>query len=714
MPKTTTTTTTLNEFPENRPDNDQQVTIILPGFPGGDMEMDPEPPPLDYSDFSDHFDFLCHFAAGGVGRIGKARDRVLNRIVAVKSLKETYCRDPELVSSFLRECRLNARLDHPAIVPIYALGRDRDGIWNAAMKFINGTSLKEFLNTARQNYDRRKRVKPHREHRALIARLEYFVRICEVIEYIHSLNIVHGDLKPDNILMGRFGELYVMDWGCARPEGSRPKRLSGTPDYLPPEFLSRKIVSKQNDIHALGMILFELVTLLHGQGRPVDAAATFDEPGGAGCPGGKAGGGRHYLPYLKIDRRLKAIVRKAVHPDAGQRYQKVGELLADVRHFLYHEEVGAAPDGVFRKSGRFLLRHRILATAVGILLVVLPILGWTYTAYRAARTDRERHEQTVSRLRLQLYTDIVYSMVATNLLHEQTRLLLFADNLLEHMEFPLPPVSPEYDNAAYRSAATAPKGMEPTPRYLRPVNCATMVRLGPPPSDTPGVAAGEFIRICRKILQYEPGERSVNPRSSNAQRLLTDDNSIQRLIAVWRNGTIFSYPGGYEDPDSATYRKRFFPPEARAVMEWSNPYVGLTGTPRLLARYPLFDPEHRFLGEARLEFRLEKILKPLLEAKAEDPTHEFYFITADGTVLTADDRRIILAETGGDSHGISTATVRNVVKILEANNMEQTVMTAGGHCYYVSGRKAKLLDATLVQMVEAKTVEQHRHETGNP
>lgn len=704
------TTTTLNQLPDRRPTEIIDATMILDGASGIIPDDATEAmPPLDNPGFAEHFDFICHFASGGVGAIGKARDRMLDRVVAVKSLKPEYRDDPEVVASFLRECRLNARLEHPSIVPIYDLGRNRDGVWSAAMKFIDGASLKEFLATTRRNYDKKKRVKPFQEQRALITRLEYFIHICEVIEYIHSMNIVHGDLKPDNIMLGRFGELYVMDWGCARQQGSRPRRLSGTPDYLPPEFLTAGVVTFDNDLYALGMILFELVTLLHGRNR-ISRAGEPTEPDAASCPIAPVSAYRHYLPGLAIDRRLKAIIYKAVHPDPKQRYGSVAELASDVRHFIYHEEVSAAPDGPIRQSARFLLRHRITAITGGILFVLLLVLGWTYTAYRAELRDRERDIESMRQLRLQSYTDIIFGMVTRNLLEDQTLLLLFADNLLENTLLQPPPETCLYADSAYRDAATAPEGMITTPLYPHPVNFSTLVFLGDKPDGAPRVSAEDFIRICRKILQYEPGRRTINPQRSNSNPMLSSDNPIQRLIAIWRNGAIFSYPGTYEDPANAAYAKRFFPPTNTPAIAWSIPYAGVTGKHRMLAGYPLFDEEHRFLGEARLEFRLEVILEPLLRANAKDPVHRLYFIAADGTVLTAEDRQLrILPEREASPEKMDAATLKAAARQLRNQHMEQFIIEKGDRRYHVSGNLFKLLDAMLIQMIDVKAMKHHEH-----
>lgn len=198
--------------------DDIEATILLArnSNKGTAPEAEAELSPELSSDcgFARRFQFICAFAEGGLGRIGKARDVSFGRVVAVKALKDEFQDDATAIKAFINECQLNAQLDHPSIVPIYAIGRNGHGHWEAAMKFITGSSFKEFIAECRKTY-LEKKFSAAQEHHALRSRLEYFLKICEVIEYCHSLKIVHGDLKPENILIGRFGELYVMEIGRA-------------------------------------------------------------------------------------------------------------------------------------------------------------------------------------------------------------------------------------------------------------------------------------------------------------------------------------------------------------------------------------------------------------------------------------------------------------------------------------------------------------------
>jgi len=213
---------------------------------------------------------------GGIGEVIAAHDLRVGRDVAIKRLRSTSPTDTE-VQRFLREARIQARLDHPAIPPVHELGRDDKGRPYFTMKRLAGTTMSELL-----------QVPEHDRQRMLRA----FVEVCQAIDFAHTRGVVHRDLKPGNIMLGDFGDVYVLDWGLARVVGEaiteiasddidsldvKSGDLLGTPGYMAPEQIQRVgDTGRPADVYALGSILFEILAgePLHPRG-PTAVASTI-------------------------------------------------------------------------------------------------------------------------------------------------------------------------------------------------------------------------------------------------------------------------------------------------------------------------------------------------------------------------------------------------------------------------------------------------------
>ncbi len=209
---------------------------------------------------------------GGMGEVVLAHDQRIGRNVALKRMRD-HAPSDDALTRFLREARIQARLEHPAIVPVYELGEASDGSPYFTMKRLAGVTLSELL--ARSALD-------------LKGMLRALVDVCLAIEFAHTRSVVHRDLKPANIMLGDFGEVYVLDWGLARvltvaaaaaaagataaplgdAEGTEIASLDGetqigavlgTPGYMPPEQIDSSQVGPPADVYALGAILFEIL-----------------------------------------------------------------------------------------------------------------------------------------------------------------------------------------------------------------------------------------------------------------------------------------------------------------------------------------------------------------------------------------------------------------------------------------------------------------------
>lgn len=216
---------------------------------------------------------------GGMGEVWLAHDVRVDREIAVK-LMRGGTDDPDLVARFVREARVQGRLEHPSVVPVHDLGGVDGQAPFFAMKRLSGTTLADVI--ARRDVDKWPR-------RTLLGR---FVDICLAVEFAHQAGVVHRDLKPANLMLGDFGESYVLDWGLARLVGdsegpvirqsdlrgdseagqTAAGAILGTPGYMAPEQLRGETVDQRTDVYALGCILFEILV-----GAPANPRATAIE-----------------------------------------------------------------------------------------------------------------------------------------------------------------------------------------------------------------------------------------------------------------------------------------------------------------------------------------------------------------------------------------------------------------------------------------------------
>src|SRR5262245_20352696 len=296
-------------------------------LPHDSHEEDPEPT-LTLVD-SAHYQIDGEHARGGLGRILLARDHRLGRIVAIKEL---VANDAEHHRRFVREARLTARLQHPAIVPVYEAGRWPDGKPFYAMKLVSGRALKDLI-AERTTLDQR------------IALLPNMIAVADAIAYAHGVRIIHRDIKPSNIMVGPFGETVVVDWGLAKPLGepelivtdddkllhsgeghcTEAGTVLGTPAYMAPEQALGADVDERADVYSLGAVLYHLCT-----GSPPYAgndAISVIRAVVEGPP----------LPLTMrqagVARDLVTVVEKAMARNPPDRYATAKELVEDLKRF---------------------------------------------------------------------------------------------------------------------------------------------------------------------------------------------------------------------------------------------------------------------------------------------------------------------------------------------------------------------------------------------
>jgi CRP-like cAMP-binding protein len=281
--------------------------------------------------------FGAELARGGMGAVRLAFDEALQRRMAVKTMHARTYDHLILVHGFLREAQVTGQLDHPNIVPIHELGRDAEGQLYFTMKLVEGKSLKELIGGEAAT-----------DHERLVHRLEIFVKVCDALSFAHSRGVIHCDIKSANVMVGAYGEVYLMDWGGAQllplrpgadeaqwvrdslpplPPSETDGLVFGTPSYMSPEQASSQPLDERSDVFSMGALLYEIMV-----GRPpYHAKKAMDalllaQQGDIAPP--------DTLVTTPLPRELVRIAMKALRRDPDERYPSVAALQADVVRLL--------------------------------------------------------------------------------------------------------------------------------------------------------------------------------------------------------------------------------------------------------------------------------------------------------------------------------------------------------------------------------------------
>jgi serine/threonine-protein kinase len=265
---------------------------------------------------------------GGMAEVYRARDLRLDRIVAVKTLREDLARDQTFQARFRREAQSAASLNHPSIVAVYDTGEDNAGSSHVpfiVMEYVDGRTIRDLLRDDR-------RLLPQRA-------LEITDGVLRALDYSHRNGIVHRDIKPGNVMLNRSGEIKVMDFGIARAVSdaqatmTQTAQVIGTAQYLSPEQARGERVDHRSDLYSVGCLLYELLA-----GRP---PFTGDSPVAIAYQHVR----ENPVPPSRVDPELPgwadAIVLKAMAKDANDRYQSAAEMRSDIQRAMSGYPVAA-------------------------------------------------------------------------------------------------------------------------------------------------------------------------------------------------------------------------------------------------------------------------------------------------------------------------------------------------------------------------------------
>ncbi len=337
----------------------------------------------------EHYRVIAEYARGGLGRIVRARDSRTGRVVAIK---EMLGKSDDAARRFAREALITANLQHPAIVPVYEVGRWDTGEPFYAMKLVVGKSFHEVI-TGCKTLDER------------LARLAIVVSVSEALAYAHGRRVIHRDLKPANVLVGDLGETVVIDWGLAKqldqpddhestdddeeailvpdeigPLRTRAGAVMGTPSYMPPEQTRGEATDERSDVYQIGALLYHLIA----------GAAPYSE---------RKISARELLKIVAVEppqalaerepgtpSDLLTIVAKAMARAPHDRYATAAELSEDLRRFTTGQLVGAHHYDRRTLFVRWLKRNRAPVTVGGVLALALAgVAIWSVHSILAER-----------------------------------------------------------------------------------------------------------------------------------------------------------------------------------------------------------------------------------------------------------------------------------------------------------------------------------------
>lgn len=350
---------------------------------------------------SDRYKELSKIASGGMKTIYKGFDEKSQRYIAYATMNDDA--SSEYKEVFIKEARLTAKLSHPNIIHVYNMGLNEDQAPFFTMELKTGDSLKEIIQKLlKGNQD-------YTEKYNLRVLLGIFLKVCDAIDYAHSLKVLHLDIKPDNIQVGNYGEVIVCDWGLSKiydqqidtidinqqllkPESLNTATLhghiKGSPGFMAPEQIEPNCKkTPATDIFSLGCLLYSILSY-----QAPFRSNTVNETLELTCKG-------DFKPLISIPHSLTAVVKKAMEVDIENRYSSVSSLKSEIENFLTGYATEAESASSLKLLQLFLNRNKALSLISCVSLLII-IFG-TITFISNIQTEKNRAEENLALLKSQ-------------------------------------------------------------------------------------------------------------------------------------------------------------------------------------------------------------------------------------------------------------------------------------------------------------------------
>ena len=352
--------------------------------------------------------FKKFHAKGGMGEVWLAEDSDIGRPVALKRMLKG--REKQRLQ-FVKEARVTGQLEHPGVIPVHELSLDENDQPYYVMKFVHGQTLKEVI----EDYHSGKNDVATPREVQWLRLLNIFLDLCQTIAYAHSRGVIHRDIKPDNVMVGAYGETLVLDWGLAKvigePESSDPMAtiqlsgadtmaslagtIKGTPTFFAPEVAAGKVseVDQISDVYLLGATLYNMIV-----GKPPREGKKISqllEDARTKAP----------IPPRQLDptvpKPLNAICTKAIAHQKADRYPSASAMAEDVQRYLAGEPVSAYEENLLERTWRWIKRHRTALGRTAAALVLCAVAATAFVFIRDAEIRRREAQATADNLRRQ-------------------------------------------------------------------------------------------------------------------------------------------------------------------------------------------------------------------------------------------------------------------------------------------------------------------------
>jgi len=611
---------------------------------------------------------------GGMGSVFVAHDRGLGRVVALKRLRDGLEKDEGALRRFMLEAQIGAQLEHPNIVPLYSFERSDTGMPAIAMQLLEGVTMSDYIRTAAAAPVEARAM---RGEYSLKQRLQTLLGVCEAIHFAHERGVIHRDLKPDNVMLGGYGEVYLMDWGLARIIGSsvdmtlvspdrertaavpeaeteaelahsetiaapsssgatdkaavatRQGDVMGTAQYMPPEQALGLIdqLGPAADQYSLGVMLQELATLLPARSHTSSMLAFTQALQ------------NQLAPLVDVDGApvhpaLAAIVTRATQREPVARYASVSELAADIRRFVRDEPVSVYREGLARRSVRAAARRPVLAMAILSVVGFLASVAIVGATVRQARAET-RHARVLDSTQRAIVAvtdrahavDVELSDISAGVIGIAAAGIELLDRGVETLDH----------------SGSAPPALAPSSRYGgAPVSFEGIVVTWP--GKAPGVEPPPGIRrlehlerwLRQPLIDALPEAARAGTPAEQLAALAAGKSALLRTFVALADGTFAQFPArdvpSHVDPlDRPWYRHGATEPGVhwmRPISDATKRTVRMAAVLGMRSRGQLVGVAGCDLGIATLAPRLDLALPGFRRA---------YLVTEDGKIAVARD-----------------------------------------------------------------------------